>query len=171
MKYGKLNPYNNAKISFPGFQEILDFTSAGSESSVSVAVNGDVDKEYKIVVRGLHTSGNITLRLNNDSTADKYGRQYLINQGGTISSGRSTATGMIVGAALGLNVISLLTPTGFIKTAFLEDNTYTSGTTMANIIRTGWSFNSTANVTSIDFIFSLFTTGTRICVYARRSQS
>lgn len=169
MQIGKLNPYNDAEISFPGFQRIHDFTATGSESSTSVTVDGDTDKEYRIVVRGLQDAGNITLRLNNDATAGKYGRQYLLNQAGTISAGRSTGTGMIVGAAKGINIISLLTPSGFIKTSFFEDNTYTSGTTMANIIRTGWSFNSTSNVTSLDFIFS-FTAGTRIVVYARRTQ-
>ena len=52
----KLNPVTlasglPAKISFPGFQKIFDFTSAGSEAAVNVPVDGDTDKEYKVVIR------------------------------------------------------------------------------------------------------------------------
>jgi hypothetical protein len=171
MRVGKLNPLG--KINFPGFQEILDFTSAGSESSTSVTVDGDTDKEYICVVRSL-TAGDILMRLNNDSTSGKYGRQYIYNNAGTISAGRATATEWGISPAwVGMAVINLLTPTGFLKTCFRSYLDYTSGTTISHTFQDGYVFNSTSNVTSLDFLAGSgnFTSGTRIVVYARRSQS
>jgi hypothetical protein len=167
----KLNPTGSAKINFPGFQEILDFTSAGSESSVSVTVDGDTDKEYIICANNTDTGEVILLRLNNDSTANKYGRQYIYNNAGTITSARQTDASFRLTRILGLGVFNLLTPTGFLKTGFWISPAYTSGTTIGNILIEGLSFNSTSNVTSLDFLMESgnFTSGTRITVYCRRS--
>lgn len=172
MDYGKLNPYNGAKISFPGFQEILDFTSAGSESSVSVTVDGDTDKEYLIYTRNLNSGAKIGFRFNSDS-GNNYGYQFLNNSSGTITANRSYDSGTsAITNTLGEQLWRVLTPTGFIKTMFSESCVYSSGTTISQMTFVGWSWNSTANVTSIDFFSASgnFGTGTRICVYARRAQ-
>ena len=169
MRVGKLNPVGTAKLNFPGFQEILDFTSAGSESSVSVTVDGDTDKEYKIVYRSAGSDQTV-LRLNNDSTANIYGRQYILNDAG-ISAGRSTDSGFSMSWTTGLLTFSLLTPTSFIKTLFFDFNRWSSGTTISFFGLQGWSYNSTSNITSLNFLTTSgnFTSGTRITVYARRS--
>jgi hypothetical protein len=169
MQYGKRNPNTIAKLNFPGFQEILDFTATGSESSVSVTVDGDTDKEFVIVLAPLGVG--IGLRLNNDSTAGKYGYQYLQNSVGSIAAGRGTGTFFYaLQPATGTYVAHLLTPSGFIKTSFVRNGQYTTGTTISDFNCIGESFNSTANITSLNFFSgSNWTSGTRITVYARRS--
>ena len=77
MKLGKLSPQGTSKLNFPGFQEILDFTATGSEASVSVAVDGDTDKEYIIDIRNTSTTW-FTIRFNNNSGAN-YGDQNLLS--------------------------------------------------------------------------------------------
>lgn len=155
---------------FPDFDKILDFTSDGSEASVSVAVNGDTDKEYKIVARNLSTTNTVVPTLNGDSTAGHYGYQYILNNGGVITAARGTDAALAVTNALSECEYSLLTPSGFIKTCFIEKNLYTSGTTMGLKIELGYSYNSTSNITTIGFASSSgnFTSGTRIIVYKRR---
>lgn len=168
MQLGKINP--QGKISFPGFQEIGDFTATGSEASWSLAVDGDTDKEYRIIVRSIGDQY-IQLRLNNDSGGN-YGRQTLINDGGTIEANRAGGQTEFFICVRGLAEASLLTPTGFIKTFFCQDQYYTSGTTIRWCQMAGRSYNSTSNITSLNFLNSTgnFTSGTRITVYARRSQ-
>jgi hypothetical protein len=164
----KLNPNSSVKVNFPGFQEILDFTSAGSESSVSVTVDGDTDKEYKIVIRGIGADL-VWLRL--DGATSGYGSQYLMNNAGTITSARATNGALIEAGAYNIIEGSLLTPTGFIKTFFSSEIRYSSGTTIGLTFTSGWAYNSTSNITTMDFIASNpnFASGTRITVYARRS--
>lgn len=171
MKYGKLNPVDGAVLSFPGFQRILNFTATGSESSVSVTVDGDVDKEYIILALGLTTD--VHLKLNNDATAGIYGYQAFWNGSGTLSAGRYTDNKIGVTVSPGLGIIRLLTPSGFIKTAYIDQSYYSSGTTMSSVYYRGVSYNSTSNITSLNFVSSSgnFDSGTRITVYARRSQS
>jgi len=153
---------------FPDFDKILDFTSAGSESSTSVNVTNDL--EYKILIPKTASSPAIWLRINNDSTASKYGRQYIFNRAGSISAARGTSSGFDLGSGQDLYELTLLAPTGFIKTLFLNRGAYTSGTTMGSYILDGWSFNSTSDLTSLNFVSQSgnFTAGTRIIVYRRR---
>ena len=167
----KLNPQGTSKINFPGFQEILDFTATGSESSVALTVDGDVDKEYRITIRNTSTTDSVCLRINNDSTANRHGRRYLQNYLGTITSNQNTGTFWYLGFVGGSGITEVLTPTGLIKTCFTQSNNYASGTTIENCYIAGNSFNSTANVTLLYFLMSsgAFPTGTRITIYARRS--
>jgi hypothetical protein len=154
---------------FPDFDKILDFTSAGSESSTSVDVNGDTDLEYKIICRNFDADDRPLLRLNNASTG--YGAQYIQSSSGTITAARGTATDMgSIAADSGFGITTLLTPSGFIKTSFLEKSQYSSGTTNSLFIILGYSYNSTANITTLDFISESgnFTAGTRIIVYVRK---
>jgi len=171
----KLNPTRGdvdakGKLNFPGFQEILDFTSAGSESSVSAAVDGDTDKEYKIIVRNLDTADSVNLLLGGDTST--YGYQRMTNTAGTIAAAGDTSEATIILCpALSLCEATLLTPSGFQKTLFLNQSTYTSGTTMANFNLYAYAYDGTATFTSLDFSSASgnFTAGTRITVYARRS--
>lgn len=169
MQVGKLNP--KGKINFPGFQEILDFTATGSESSVSVTVDGDVDKEYIVCC----LSGSPTLiRLNNDSSSSNYGYQRVRNNAGSISASRDASLGALFAPiATGLNTLRILTPTGFIKTGLQERMEGVSGTSISGHSLYGSSWNSTVKVTSINYLVDgagNFTAGTRIVVYARRAQ-
>jgi len=173
----KLNPQfvaatTKGKLNFPGFQEIFDFTAAGGEASTSVTVDGDTDKEYLIYCRDIEADY-VSLRLNNDSTANVYGRQYLLNDGGAINAARGTANQMYICEPYGESFMSLLTPTGFLKTVSSACYNITSGTTVDEVFHQVWSYNSTSNITSLDFLMESgnFTAGTRIMVYARRSQT
>lgn len=167
----KLNPTGSSRISFPGFQEVLDFTSAGSESSVSVAVNGDTDLEYIILIRNLNSSQGINVLLNNDSGATAYGYQHLINSAGTVSAARGTAAAMFIAGTLSIMEARLSTPSGFIKTGVNTQGVYGSGTTVNVHQIVGRSYNSTSNITSIDAVSASgnFTAGTQVAVYARRA--
>ncbi len=94
------------------------------------------------------------------------------NSSGTIAAGRSTSWNQLASTAASIEVLRILTPSGFIKTANTHYSYYSSGTTMSNTTLQGTSWNNTANVTSINFVRSSgnFTSGTRITVYARRTQ-
>ena len=164
----KLNPQGTAKLNFPGFQEILDFTSAGSEASVSVAVNGDVDKEAKIYIRNLSSAQVINVTLN---TGLSYGQQYLQNSAGTITAAQATDATIMTCGLLALAEETILLPAGFVKTGFQTDNRYTSGTTIGLLKLMGLVANSTDNITSIVFTPASgnFTADTRIYVGVRRS--
>jgi hypothetical protein len=168
-------PYGSdlpGKINFPGFQEIADFISDGTESSFSLAVDGDTDKEYKIEIRSGGAEW-ICMRLNNDAKSGNYGRQYLQNSGGSITAARlANETYMYLGGGAGSGQASLLTPVGFPKTVFDSFIYNVSGTTVGNFSIQGWTYTPTANVVSLDFMPDTnvnFSAGTRITVYARRS--
>jgi hypothetical protein len=175
MNFGKLNPYNDAKISFPGFQRILDFTATGAESTKSLVVDGDTDKEYIVIIRDTTTLANnvVVLRLNTDSGTN-YGLQWIDNTAGTITAARGVgATYIVSGGQISHTVHRILTPSGFIKTAFSGWVQYDSGTTVYRTQLRGAVWNNTANVTSFDFATpggGAFGTGTRIIVFARRTQ-
>ncbi len=167
----KLNPINNARISFPGFQEIADFTFTGAQSSLAVPVNGDTDLEYKIMIFYNDTAQDMYMRLNNDSGAN-YGSQLLRNNNGTITASRSTADSsfaftLATSTNASLAQIDLLTPAGFVKTMSYQSDVQSSLLIDLN----GFVYNSTSNITSLNFgtNASFFTAGTRIAVYARRS--
>jgi hypothetical protein len=170
--YAKLNPTGSARVNFPGFQEILDFTSAGGEASVSVTVDGDTDKEYKILIRSFEPGGYLIYRFNADTGAN-YGRQYLFNNGGTISAARGTGEAKMYCSVgfLTFSEILLSTPSGLVKTHYQICGKYTSGNTVNQSYLDGNVWNSTAKPTSITFSRDTdnFTAGTRITVYARRS--
>jgi hypothetical protein len=184
MQVGKLRPTftsgsstsGNGKLNFPGFQEVLDFTATGSESSTSCTVDSNTDKEYIILVRNVATgTSSVLLKLNNDGTAGNYGYQYLYNASGSITAARATSNAYFMGesAYKTLSVKHLLTPNGFTKILWNCLNEYSSGTTVGNNSVFGYVHNTTSNITSIDFASSSgnFTSGTRIVVYARRSQT
>ena len=156
-------------VAFPDFNKILDFTSVGGESSVDVNVDGDTDKEYKMVIRSTSTSASVLININSASTSI-YGRQYLYNVSGSLSATRDT-TNFTALLLLSEGDGTLLTPTGFQKTIFFSSGKRISGTTMAEYYTYCGTWNTTSNVTSINFTMASpenFVTGTRIIVYARK---
>jgi hypothetical protein len=168
MKIGKLKPLG--KLNFPGFQRILDFTATGSESSVSVAVDGDTDKEYTVIGRNLNSSNAFRLYLNNDTGAN-YGFQYLDNNSGTLTAAQGTTAFSGFFHPLGISNFTLLTPSGLIKSLYSHRCQYGSGTTVTTLNLQGNIYNSTSNIISLNFITDSgnFTAGTRIIAFARRS--
>jgi hypothetical protein len=167
---------NAGKESFPGFQRIGDFTSAGTESSYSLAVNGDTDKEYMINFFNANPSNFLYFRLNNDSGGTSYGYQYLFNGSGSVSAARGVSSFLNTSQYLSESTYRLLTPMGMVKTCYNSVGSYnsgtSSGTTLHRYAATGSVWDSTANVTSLNFSLDSgnFTAGTRITVYVRRTQ-
>lgn len=171
MNIGKINPINDAKISFPGFQRIKDFTSAGGESSVSVVVDGDTDKEYIIYIRNLDSTNSVDMLIGADTST--YGFQYMQNAAGTVSAARDASESTIILCPpLSMADVYILSSAGFIKTIFTRYATFSSGTTISNIRNSGYSYDGTANFSTLDFSPSsgTFTAGTRIVAFVRRTQ-
>lgn len=168
---GKLRPINDAKISFPGWQRVLDFVATGSESSKDVTVAGDTDREFLIIARNLTSGQSVNVKLNNDSGAAKYGQQYLYNGSGTLSAGRDTGTFLEVGQLYTSGCIRLSTNSGFLKCALGVWGKHSSGTTISQVNFVGWSYNATANITSLNFYCPSgnWTAGTKITVLVRRA--
>lgn len=164
----KLNPTNYAKISFPGWQLVSSFTSAGAESSLAVTVAGDTDKEYWVYVSNKASSNSIFVRLNNDSGTN-YGYQYVDNNAGTITASRGTLSGLWT--ANTEFFMFLQCPTSLLKEATIQYFKYSTGTTISFSGSLNAVYNSTSNITSINFVSASgnFTSGTRITVYARRA--
>ena len=168
MKFGKLQP--QGKVEFDGYQELMNWTSAGSESSVSLTVDGDTDMEYVIEARNLNPTYSISMRFNNDS-GNNYGYQRLLNSGGSISANRNSgsACNLAMESCYSIKTLSVLN--GLIKIDNMFNNTYSSGTTIGLLILWGFVYNSTSNITSIIFATEgNFTAGTNIRVLGRRAR-
>lgn len=168
----KLSPYNNAKITFNGLQEISDFTATGAEASLAVTTNSDTDKEYIIYVSNKSATQGILVRLNNDSGAN-YGYQAVDNNAGTITgiqNTSSTSMPQITNTTTDYFMF-LQAPTSFQKMAIFQYARWSSGTTITQQGQVGFIYNSTANITSLNFISASgnFASGTRIIVYVRRA--
>ena len=166
MKFGKLQP--QGKVEFDGYQELMNWTSAGSESSVSLSVDGDTDMEYVIECRNLNADYGIALRPNEETT--NYGGQYLRNNSGTIAANRTTYQHFILCDQLSTSKCILSCIDGLVKMAITNHCVYTSGTTIANLYHWGQVYNSTDNITSLYFLIGSgnFTAGTNIRVLGRR---
>jgi hypothetical protein len=169
MLSNKLNPVAGARINFAGYQKILDFTATGSEASKSVAVNGDVDNEYMILMYCSSASATIYARLNQASTG--YGQQNINNTSGSITSSSSAYSAMGICSPLSTATLRCLTPQGLIKTGVNNVLVYSSGTTITSYQIYGTCYNIVTNVFSLDFTMSSgnFVSGTRIVVFARRA--
>jgi hypothetical protein len=173
MKFGKLQP--QGKVEFDGYQELMNWTSAGSESSVALTVDGDTDMEYVIECRNLKVASNSGLycRLNNDSTANIFGFQYIFNSAGTITAARGTTNlGFFVSTQGGYGAVKVSTIDGFLKFSQQQIGECSSGTDVTKLFLTGFSYNSTYNITSLDFLIESgnFTAGTNIRVLGRRAR-
>ncbi len=169
----KLQPNNDAKISFPGFQRILNFTSV-NESSLSVPVNSDTDLEYLIFI--FSNTTDFDMRFNFDS-GNNYGSQYIKNNATDVftgpiaarATGQSSCASITGSSSSAITIINILAPVGFIKTVITENCSYTSTTVIEQQTNRAYVYNSTSNLTSINFVNMDSTAGTNILIYARRT--
>jgi hypothetical protein len=163
-----------AKLNFPGYQEIFDFLSVGGETSVPCFVDSDTDKDFIIYTRNTNSSYTILLRLNSDAGAN-YGQQQGYDYQGTIYAGRNTnLTALNINASYpSASIGSLIAPVGGTKKLICQDLLYVSGTTIDLTRKVVGVWNNTASINLFTFLMSTgnFTAGTRITVFARRSQS
>lgn len=169
--------YNSPSLDFSngtpdpitGFKQIADFTSAGSESSMSVTVNSDVDLEYRIDVFNTSTLRYLRIVLNSDTGAN-YGYQFIYNTAGVVTAARSAVSELTLSNNIrGLGSLTILAPVGFIKTCFDSQQSWLSGTTVNQCGIEGQVWNNTASITNMTMSPNIgnFTSGTRITVYAR----
>lgn len=159
-----------AKVKFPGMQKIVDFVSDNTVSSLNVTVDGDTDKEYIIYVKDAGTTTGIYQRLNGDSV--NYGRQTILDTAGSITASRNTTNTIGFPLPYSGSMTHLFCLPDIVLGQQIH-NDWTSGTTIGTFKYDSMSFNSTANVVTISFnaYSGNFATGTRIIIYARRSQT
>jgi hypothetical protein len=131
-------------------------------------VDGDTDKEYKIVCMNMNASYSVQVQLNNAATS--YGYHNLFNSAGSISSGRNS-TGVLTSFYYGVTEFTLLTASGIVKMGYTANPFYGTGTTVDSLFLWGNNYVTTGNITLMNFFSNTgnFTSGTRITVYARRS--
>lgn len=166
----KLSPNNNAKISGPFMQEIADTTFDGTTSTLAVTVASDTDLEYQIFINNIPGAQDILVRLNNDNGSN-YFLQDMINNAGTITAAQSTATEVRMGSGNGFGHLIVTCPSGMVKQGILMLGCRTSGTTINYARATSFTWNNSAQVTSLNFISNSgnFASGSRVIVYARRA--
>jgi len=128
-------------------------------------LNGNTDKEYEMIVRGIDgVAGNngtsFIMRFNNDSGATNYGFQVLSGSNTTASAARNTGIGAIyrfgsssITGSSCLGIAHIYAKSGYVRTVILKsaENIYT--TTVSNIMLWGDSWNNTAdNITEINVL-------------------
>lgn len=153
-----------------------DFTPPTSEytdsyATYNLAVDGDTDKEYLINARNL-SARSILLNINYQAV-NLFGRQYIYNSAGTIGATRDTAN-LTICTTLSASRSVVKTPASLQKTILVEFARFTTGTTIEQYFVSGGAWKSTDAVGALNFSLhstGIFTAGTRITVYARRSQS
>jgi len=139
--------------------------AAATTSLTISSLDGDVDKEYKIILRivnGYNGASSYLVRINNDSTSI-YGKQYLYCGGaaGTdIGAGRQVNDSFNIGDAEALSQLSMCEfiisgKTGYVRTAIQKSTTSISGTTPKYVTLAGHSYNETStNITSLVILAS-----------------
>jgi len=171
-------------VSYDGFQKVYETTLLASAPSVTISgLNGDVDVEYKVVLRAISAvdATAIVISPNNDTTT--YGFQQISGSVADIIAGRSTAfTGFYAGYADANHLIQtdmvICAKTGFVRTALnnmLEDIT---GTTVTYVTLQGLSYDDTStNITSLVFNADKTNSdgrlgiGTYIALYAKKART
>lgn len=138
-------------------EEVL-LTEAATSYTFS-GLNGDVDEEYRLValiVNGYDGGCIITLKPNNDSTANIYGYQYIRGINTAVSAGRNTQAFITLGQAetavgvLAMSDTLIHAKSGYVRTFINTDVRSISTTTVTGIVSSGWSWNNTAdNITSL----------------------
>ena len=166
---------------YDGFVKVYELAMATTASSVNISgLNGDVDVEYKVVLRAISAvdATAIVISPNNDTTT--YGFQQIYGSVTDIIAGRSTTfTGFYAGYADANHLIQtdmvICAKTGFVRTALnnmLED---TTGTTVTYVTLQGLSYDDTStNITSL--VFNANKTngigiGTYIALYAKKART
>lgn len=157
MRLGRLNV--QGYIAGDCWQKIYSNTLSEATNSVTISnLNGNVDKEYKLIIRvvsGYNGAITFLLRLNNDSN-NNYGYQSLAGEKTVIAASRNTSQSGIsianVGATnnLSFSETILYAKSGYIRTAIVKYGYKIASTTVTGLVVLGQSWNNTAdNITSL----------------------
>jgi hypothetical protein len=179
MLQGKLIPNPNLSTSkttlnFDGFVRILDFeaTSGNEPSSITIPVNGNIDKEFIIYAFKNSNTSSINARINNVSTSSYY-RSFTMNNGGTIGANRETVATMgicgFTSTDFVVGTLRLFFQDGYIPLGCNRQISYISAQTIRAIAEFSYTFNSTSNATSIVLYPSSgnINSGSRLIVFKR----
>ena len=98
-------------MSITGWKQVYNYTVTGSAvTSLTISgLDGDTAGKYKLsarIVNGYNGGVDYLLRPNNVSTADNYGRQFILGADTATSAARDTWTGMLIGSAAALTYIA-----------------------------------------------------------------
>lgn len=144
--------YRTPKESVQGsweYMKELSWSSETAEKSFS-SLDGDTDIQYMIQWDG---DKFIDVELNNDGTTANYQRQWLYNNGGTLTAGTATDLPFIKEQG---NL--LINAESGVDRLIYQDGSHTSGTVQNKA--TMWWQNTADNLTSIDITPSSSATGT-----------
>lgn len=144
--------YRVPKVSDHGrWEHMADLSwSAESTEKSFTGLDGDTDIQYRIVWDGDQF---IDVELNNDGTASNYQRQWLYNNGGTLTAGN--ATDLIFIKEQGELLINA--ESGVDRLVY-QGGSHTSGTVQNQA--SFWWQNTASNLTSLDLTPSASATGT-----------
>lgn len=160
---------------------VYETTLSTAASSVTISgLDGNTDEVYYLKMMFNNTSDsntNVKLRINNDSTASRYGRQYLEGQNSTASAARDTADGAYIAYATAGNISqsenTIYAKTGNERLILSRYSGTINGTTVTQAVFLGYSYNETStNLTSIVLVAgaaNALGVGTYIALYRRRA--
>jgi len=136
------------------YENIL--SSAATSVTIS-SLDGDTDEEYLLITRILNTNSTTFLICpNNDTSSGNYGLQGIRGLNSSVYAVRNTTqTGITLNYGYGdvaifQNKVVLYAKSGYIRTALSIQENAVIGTTVADIILLGESWNNTSsNITSL----------------------
>lgn len=141
------------------WQEVYSTTLTEAATSVTISgLTGDTDVLYRLRARGVSNTGvsaGNSLRLNNDTTANICGYQYIQGVNTSVEVQRGTANfipccAFTAADQVSLNESIIYAKSGYVRTALTEIAHSISTTTVSNISLWGNSWNNTADeVTSM----------------------
>lgn len=156
MRYGTLD----GKID--GIWQVAYDSGTLTEATTSLTIsglNGDVDKEYELysfVKNGYNGAQVVSIKLNNDSTANIYGVQWMAGNNTSALAERATHNRLLaLSTPSALNDITWISTkiqakSGQVRTALSQIAYEISGTTVGTVGSEAGSWNNTAdNLTSI----------------------
>lgn len=163
MQTGDLNVLGD--LCAGGYQLIYDSGQlAASAASVTIpGLNGNVDREYRLITVYIPTVADEYLRfnINGDSIITNYGSQNMDGLNATASAVRYTGAGGYVSGLIGhssanavvLSDIILKSKSGTVRTFINKSVENIAGTTVGRIDLTGYSYlDSSTNITSIALV-------------------
>ena len=156
---GPDNVYNYFRIYADGIQTSITIPS----------LTGNTDVLYRLRCRYVSTAVDSTygIRINNDSTANIYGDQYVYGNNTTAGAARGTNTKWINGISGGVTVPDvsysetlIYVKSGFVRTAISSVTAPVLGTAIANVWLYGQSYNETSTeLTSLVVLDTVNTNG------------
>jgi hypothetical protein len=167
------------KLNAGVMQKIYELDVTTAQTSVTISnLDGDTDTIYLIKIYQTNLStGDLYIRLNNDSTSGIYGMQRLVGSGGGITASRGTLAHIATSwcdtsGYSGASQLIIYAKKGFNRTVIQNSMGNINGTDVGGLVFRGdvWN-NAVDNITSL-VLLSLTTNGigvgTHIEVYALR---